>query len=78
MDFDARLKSELDALDEAYAEAARFDAEQEAKRQAALPHLDALEIGLCTEDRPCQMCDECNEPGPDPVRDGWVDSRGRP
>ena len=34
--------------------------------------------GPCSDDNLCHVCDECREPGPDPVRDGWVGSDGRP
>lgn len=42
-------------------------------------HLDSLVAqGACREDHLCGCCSECQEAGPDPVRDGWVGSDGRP
>jgi len=42
-------------------------------------HIAALVAqGPCSEADPCGVCSECNEPGPDPIRDGWIGSDGRP
>lgn len=48
-------------------------------RKAWGQYLDGLiEAGPCSESDPCGVCTECCEPGPDPIRDGWVGSDGRP
>lgn len=44
-------------------------------------YLDQLvKLGPCASSplHYCGVCDECLTPGPDPIRDGWIGSDGRP
>ena len=42
-------------------------------------HIDELIAeGPCREGAECGCCAECLEPGPDPIRDGWVGKDGQP